>query len=146
MQSAYYVNMPPGVQNANKDDLTCLHVHPSWAPDVTKIPPLQAIQQLQRFERHPLLVWELGLECHHGQVIHGDWPMQGIAECYLQASKLRDWLPLRPSSRAENSFLETQHLVTRPDWTFDWTAALILEIGCGDAILNDSSNKTGPPH
>jgi hypothetical protein len=55
-------------------------------------------------------------------------------------------LPLRPSSRAENSFLETQHLVTRPDWTFDWTAALILEIGCGDAILNDSSNKTGPPH
>jgi hypothetical protein len=97
-QNAYYVNMPPGVQNANKDDLTCLHVHPSWAADVTKISPLQAIEQLQRFERHPLPVWELGLECHHGQVIHGDWPMQGIAECYLQASKLRDWLPTNINS------------------------------------------------
>lgn len=94
MQSAYYVNMPPGVKNANKDDLTCLHVHPLWAADVTKIYPLQAIQQqLQRFERHPLPVLELGLECHHGQVIHGDWPMQGIVECYLQASKLRHWFP-----------------------------------------------------
>lgn len=98
MHSAYYVNMPPGVKNANKDDLTCLHVHPSWAADVTKISSLQAIQQLQRFERRPLPVWELGLECHHGQVIHGDWPMQGIAECYLQASKLRDWLPTNINS------------------------------------------------